>query len=132
MIDTPFLETESDVLDMSVNMPYLISMVCVINIQGILTGYSCSYSNQVQYIFDTKFGYKTIEDKNYASALIGGSVTLGLTFGAAYGGKAISLGRRNALLLSNVVGIIGLCISIFEIFNLILIGRFIFGFASGL
>ena len=59
-------------------------------------------------------------------------MTLGLTFGAAYGGKAISLGRRNALLLSNVIGLVGLCLSSFEIFNLILLGRFIFGFASGL
>ena len=41
----------------------------------------------------------------------------------------MKIGRRKAILISNFIGLIGLGITMVENFNVILVGRFIFGFS---
>lgn len=55
-----------------------------------------------------------------------------MTIGAVLGGMIMKIGRRKAILISNLIGLIGLGITMVENFNVILVGRFIFGFSVGL
>ena len=57
---------------------------------------------------------------------------MGMTIGAVLGGMIMKIGRRKAILISNFIGLIGLAITLVENFNVILVGRFVFGFSVGL
>lgn len=119
-------------LDLRVNKVYLCMFIFILNIPGFSLGYATCYSDQVEYIFDAKFGNDNTEKKNHASSLIGGSNTLGMTLGAVSGGLIMKIGRRNTLILSCILGIIGCGVTYVENFNVILAGRFIYGFSAGI
>ena len=53
-------------------------------------------------------------------------------FGAAIAGKVIQYGRRRAHLISCGLGIIGALITTIQSWQLLLLGRVLFGFAAGL
>ena len=56
---------------------------------------------------------------------------LGISIGAILGGKIIAYGRRRAVLIFNIIGIIGSLLSVITNFYVILLGRLTFGFAAG-
>lgn len=56
---------------------------------------------------------------------------LGISIGAIAGGKIIAYGRRRAVLIFDLLGIIGSGLSIINNFYVILIGRLAYGFAAG-
>jgi MFS family permease len=55
-----------------------------------------------------------------------------MTLGAVTGGIFIKRGRRFALIISCIIGIIGVSLSLIEIIYILLIGRFIYGLSIGL
>ena len=55
----------------------------------------------------------------------------GLALGAAIGGKIIENNRRAPIIIFNWIAMIGCMISIIENFTIVCIGRFIFGFSTG-
>ena len=57
---------------------------------------------------------------------------LGMAFGSVYSGSAIKNGRRRALILVNLVGIIGVGITTVLNFSTFLIGRCMYGFCTGM
>jgi len=65
-------------------------------------------------------------------AIIGSVLVLGLTIGAVLGGQLMKMGRRISLLLCDVIGLVGLGITMYFNFAAIIVGRFIFGLAAGL
>lgn len=110
---------------------YLGTIVAILNIPGVLVGYCTSYSNQVEFVLDEKFGFDTDDKQLQAASWIGASITLGMTLGAVSGGRIIKIGRRKTLFLSICLGILGLSITMVENFNVILVGRLIFGYSGG-
>ena len=65
-------------------------------------------------------------------AYIGSSLTLGMTLGAVSGGVLMRFGRRRALIISSILGLIGFGITLrFDIYCLIA-GRCLIGFSTGL
>ena len=56
---------------------------------------------------------------------------MGLTVGALTGGKVIIIGRRKTMLLMNVVGIVGVAMTLIENLYMLLFGRVIYGLAIG-
>ena len=52
--------------------------------------------------------------------------------GSISGGKIISYGRKFAIILSSIIGILGVTFTIFENITLILIGRLVYGYATGI
>ena len=116
---------------MSVNKCFIATFMAVINLPGILNGYVMAYQNQFQDDFIAKFEW-TNQNKGWYEGIIGAAVVLGLAVGAASGGKIITVGRRNAVIMSAALGVIGCGIT--QYFNLytILAGRFIFGVSNGI
>ena len=56
---------------------------------------------------------------------------VGLCAGAMFGGKIILIGRRKTMLLFNLVGIIGVTMTLIQQYWLLLLGRVIYGLAVG-
>ena len=55
-----------------------------------------------------------------------------MTIGALSGGKIMYIGRRRTLFLGITIGITGVCITMVWNLYTIMIGRFLFGYSSGL
>jgi len=51
--------------------------------------------------------------------------------GALYGGDFIRYGRRRSVIQMNWIGLIGSLLSLILDFKVMVLGRFVFGFASG-
>ena len=57
---------------------------------------------------------------------------VGLMIGAVVGGKIMSYGRRRAVFIANAIGIVGSLLSVILNFELILVGRLLFGICAGM
>lgn len=55
---------DQDNLDMSVNKFYFILFVILINVNSFVCGYVPACSNQVEFIFNAKFGFITTDQKD--------------------------------------------------------------------
>ena len=64
--------------------------------------------------------------------MLGTTLVLGMTLGAVTGGKLMKIGRRRAQFINIFVGLAGAGITMEFNLTTILIGRFLFGFSSGL
>jgi len=83
--------------------------------------------------FEAKFGWETDESKALHNSLLGSSVVLGNLVGALMGGILMRIGRRRSYLIICCIGIIGNLTTIYiDSFAIVIIGRIIYGFASGL
>jgi MFS family permease len=71
------------------------------------------------------------ENVDANTTLVSTASVLGISIGAIAGGKIISYGRRQAVLIFDLLGILGSALSIIKNFNLICIGRLIYGFSAG-
>ena len=60
---------------------------------------------------DVKYGWVTDSEKSLHQSLIGSSVIVGLSVGALLGGKVIIMGRRKTMIVMNVVGIVGVAMT---------------------
>ena len=98
----------------------------------MLIGYGLGYSNQVTSCFNVKFNWTSPHDKSLYEGIIGSAITLGMTAGALSGGQIMKHGRRRANLIASLIGMVGVCISLFQNFYAIVFGRVIFGFSIGI
>lgn len=65
--------------------------------------------------------------------MIGSSVVLGMTIGAVCGGLLMRIGRRRAVIIVNIIGVIGVAITITPLdYTRVLIGRLLLGLSVGL
>jgi MFS family permease len=81
---------------------------------------------------NVKFGWATKDDQALYQSLIASSAVLGLTIGAIFGGKIITIGRRKSYILSCVLGIAGVLLTLVTNVPCILAGRLIFGLSTGI
>ena len=81
-------------------------------------------------IFAAKFGW-TEDQLKLNNALISSAGVVGMTLGSFLGGKAITLGRRKAAILTQSTALVGGCLT--QILNVptICIGRLLYGIAAG-
>jgi MFS family permease len=63
---------------------------------------------------------------------MGSAIILGMTFGSVTAGKLMVYGRRQALLIATIIGIIGVLITYKLNLYFLIAGRAIFGFACGI
>lgn len=118
---------------MSANPCCILAMVTVLYTPSVMISYSLGYHNLLTKCFNVKKGWAEGTEENFNNAVLGGSLVLGLTFGALIGGPLMKIGRRRSLIISLIVGILGNVISSFiESIVMINIGRFIFGVGAGL
>ena len=62
---------------------------------------------------------------------ISSSSVIGITLGSIIGGVLVSKGRRINIIIFNIIAILGSCMSIVTNFWVLMVGRFLFGFSSG-
>ena len=82
-------------------------------------------------MFDLKFGWTTKQAGVY-QGMIGAAIVLGLMVGSFLNGTLIKRGRRFALFVGAVIGILACLSTIWRNFIVILIARFFFGLSAGI
>lgn len=70
-------------------------------------------------------------EKDLGTSLISSSSVLGQCIGALMAGRYITSGRRNSLINFGVLGIIGTAITLYPNIWIIILGRFIHGYSTG-
>ena len=102
----------------------------------ILSGASFPYGmtcvNQLSDTFNAKYQWESTFDRNFHQTLIVSSFFFGMTIGATLAGKILKIGRRRTIFLCCVIGMLGVAITLIEKFNMMVLGRVIFGFACGI
>mmetsp|Transcript_15113 Transcript_15113/g.19110 ORF Transcript_15113/g.19110 Transcript_15113/m.19110 type:complete len:193 (-) Transcript_15113:971-1549(-) len=97
---------------------------------GFQLGYIFCYTNQITPALNEKFNWTDNATRN--ESIVGSCSTVTLMFSAAISGRLIKYGRRKALILSAVLGIIGTAITIYEKVWAIIFGRLIYGLSVGI
>ena len=104
---------------------------CLQTAIGFQLGYIFCYTNQITPALNAKFGWSG-STATVNESIIGSCSTLTLMVSAALSGSLIKYGRRQALMASAVIGIVGTAITIYENFWAIIFGRLIYGFSVGI
>ena len=94
-------------------------------------GFATPSANQMNNLFDTKYGWESKSSQSLHQSLIGSSVVLGMAAGAYFGGTLMKSGRRRAIMLTSISGSIGVGLTMIENFYVLLLGRVIYGFTAG-
>ena len=97
---------------MSGNIGFVMAFSTVLCIPSMMISYALTYHNLLTDCFNAKFEW-TKQESVSKNSMIGGSLVLGLTFGALIGGPMMKIGRRKSLMISIVIGIIGNIVSCF-------------------
>src|SRR5690349_15841149 len=72
-------------------------------------------------------------DSDIALALVGSIVTIGAAFGSFFSGRLVAwIGRRNSLILSDLISLIGSILTMITSLPVIIIGRAMIGLAIGI
>jgi MFS family permease len=118
-------------LDTSANFIPIFIFGAVMLIPGIMLGYSLSYTNQLEKLFNVKFHWDADQAGIY-QGMIGAAIVVGMMIGSQLSGIIIKRGRRNALLLGNTMGMIACAATIDRNFYVILVARLFFGTSVGI
>ena len=93
-------------------------------------GFATPSANQLNDMFKVKYGWSEASTPIHES-IIGSSVVAGMAIGAFSGGKLMVHGRRRAMIISSLIGLVGVALTLIENFYVLNIGRLVFGFTSG-
>ena len=110
---------------------FIIMFACLQTAIGFQLGYIFCYTNQITPALNAKFGWEG-STATINESIIGSCSTITLMISAALSGSLVKYGRRPALIISALIGIVGTAITIYENFWAILIGRLIYGFSVGI
>ena len=110
---------------------FIVMFACLQTAIGFQLGYIFCYTNQITPALNAKFGWED-EKATIMESIIGSCSTVTLMISAALSGTLVKYGRRQALILSAFIGIVGTAITVYENFWAILIGRLIYGFSVGI
>ena len=94
-------------------------------------GFTIASANQLTTLFNVKYGWTSQSDQTLYQSLIGSSIMVGLSAGAMFGGKIIVIGRRKTQLLMNLLGMVGVGMTLIENFWMLILGRVVYGLAVG-
>jgi MFS family permease len=129
----PYSKDENNVLDytkLKPNIPYLVNLTLTCGLSSMQLGAALSASGEIGPVL--KYQLDWPKDKvNTYQTLISTASVLGISIGAVIGGQIIAHGRRRAVIIFNIAGIIGSLLSVIPHLAIISIGRFIYGFSSG-
>ena len=98
---------------------------------GFQLGYIMCYTNQINPALNAKFGWDD-HQATINESIIGSIATVALMISASVSGQIIQRGRRQALIISAFVGMLGTGITMIQNFWAIVIGRFIYGLSVGM
>ena len=98
---------------------------------GFHVGYAMAYTNQTASLIDAKFGWDKDESTLYQS-MIGSFAVGAMMFGSSLSGWLIVIGRAKVLRIAAFIGIIGVTLTLFINIYMILAGRLMYGFSTGM
>ena len=113
------------------NRANLTTFMGVMVLSGATQGY-IDYSNQAACLYNAQYGWEDETKIARNQQVIGASIILGCTIGAALAGKLVQYGRRQAHFIACFAGMFGVLFTLFRSFQLQLLGRLIYGLAAGL
>lgn len=96
-------------------------------------GYAIVSTNSTWESITLQIGQEWTQDGTNTRLSVLNALTItGLTLGSFIGGSVIKYGRRRTIILNNVIAIIGACVSFIKVYEVIVLGRFLVGFAGGM
>ena len=114
-----------------VSMCYLLGLVANLTLGTVNVGFVISGNNQVGSILEAQFGWEhDIQAKKWNTAISSAAIS-GLIIGSFTAGKILADGRRKAIILMSLLACLSIVSTLFLNIWAILIGKFIFGIASG-
>lgn len=101
-----------DVTDLKGQWCFLIMFACLQTAIGFQLGYIFCYTNQITPALNAKFGWDD-HQATVNESIIGSCSTVTLMISAALSGSLVKYGRRQALIMSGFIGIVGTAITIY-------------------
>jgi hypothetical protein len=95
----------------------LVIFMSVMVLSGMIVGY-IDYSNQAASLYIVHYGWTSAPLISQRQQMIGASIILGCTIGAASGGKIMQHGRRYAHLIACLIGSFGVCLTLLKDFQM--------------
>lgn len=111
-------------------MIFLNLFVLALGFGGMQMGFAISGNNQTANVIAAKFDW-TEKETRFFNSLINSCSILGMAVGSFSGGIAIQMGRRKTSIIFNILSVISLCTTLILSLPAIVIGKFLFGFSSG-
>ena len=121
----------NDVKQFKGNWNYLVGFISIMIMSGMQIGYTLSCMNSLEEVFEVKFNIRK-KDRDFFQSLFGSSGILGLAIGSQIASYLMKIGRKNTLLISSTIGLVGVCIEMIEAIPIIVLGRTIYGIAAGI
>jgi len=111
-----------------VNHKFLFPFACLVGMSTIQYGFALAGNNAVGPYLAKKDGWMKVSETETSVAAI---TAIGLGVGSFLGGFMVPQGRRQMIIIMNVVGAMGTAVTLVEDFYAILCGRALFAVATG-
>lgn len=115
--------------DLPINHSFLYLYMFVLGLGVFQTSMSFAGTTQTIPVLAEKFGWG--EEIVFYNTIITSAGILGLSTGSLLGGKTITIGRRKAALIMQIVALVGGIFTQYLHVATLCIGRFMYGFAAG-
>ena len=126
-------EIEVEEIKLRPRYVYLFWWATIILMGQFEYGYLLVYYGTCEYVINAQLGWTGTEKAQLYPAIITGVATVGLAFGAFFAANLMArFGKKRSLLIGNVIGLVGVIITLFQFFWTFVIGRMIFGFGVGI
>jgi len=115
-----------------VRKAHVASFILVTCFCACFGGYAVGYTNQASKLIQAQYGWQTESETAFWGSLIGAAVFVGMAIGSASAGKLMQNGRRQTILISIIIGLVGTCLNQVSIIYFLLISRMLVGVAYGM
>lgn len=112
-------------------MKYLIALVANLTLGTFNVGFAIAGNNQVGRVLEAQFGWEHDTEAKQWNTVISSTSITGLVVGSFAAGYLLKTGRRSTIMSMNVLACLAVIPTMFLDIRAILVGKFIFGLASG-
>ena len=116
---------------LDVNMGYIVAYVACYSLSVWQSTWTLVGNSQTTTVFEIKFGWSEDETILYNS-IISSAGIIGLTIGSFLGGSLLGYGRRKALMIAQVIAIVGALICMIGTMATLSIGRLLVGVGAAI
>ena len=112
-------------------MGYILFYTISLSLSAWQFSWAIAGNAQTTPVFEAKFGWTEDETILY-NTIISSSGVVGLTIGSFMGGRLLSLGRRKAMIVAQLIAITGSLVSMIGVTWALTLGRIFVGISSGI
>ena len=107
------------------------AFIIVVGLGAVNFGYAIGVFNSLMKDFLYVFNITDKSEQTLWSTLITSICTVGLAVGSLFSGPFARFGKKNCILICNVILIIGCSLTLVKVKEVVAVGRFLFGLSSG-